>query len=112
MLPVDESIFLLIFLNTMIIVMIWLAHQVNDHARIRRYIRTRDGEVLSIHPPAGFMIRGDVRSRIYLVEYLDCDGNKHQARCNTARRIGVVLCEDHIIEYPSPPTDEGGTWDR
>jgi len=77
-----------------------------DRDRVRDYIESRGGRVLSAQwSPFGPGWFGDKSDRIYEVRYLDRDGNKHRAHCKTSLWTGVYFTEDEIIRYAEHPAD-------
>jgi hypothetical protein len=95
-----------------------------DHQRIRDYIQSHGGRVLSCAwSPFGRGWFGEKSDRIYEVSYLDKDGNQHQATCKTSMWTGVYWTEDRIVLYasrqPEAELEEqehfratGNPWDR
>lgn len=75
-----------------------------DHDRIRDYVESRGGQVLdSSWAPFGPGWFGEKSDRIYLIHYLDADGNEHEAHCKTSMLTGVYFTEDRIVAYAEQP---------
>ena len=69
-----------------------------DGNRVDDYVRSRGGKLISKHwSPFGRGWFGEKDSRIYEIEYIDADGNRHQATCKTSMLSGVYLTEDRIV---------------
>ena len=69
-----------------------------DGDRVDDYVRTRGGKLISKHwSPFGRGWFGEKDSRIYEIEYIDADGNRHQATCKTSMLSGVYMTEDRIV---------------
>ena len=87
----DERIYILLIVFAILFALgTWAVRGSNDRQRIRGYIQSRGGKVVSISD-------GD-KDRTYVVRYFDRDGNKHQARCHTTGWIGVFFADDQIVE--------------
>jgi hypothetical protein len=75
-----------------------------DHDRIREYVESRGGTILrSSWAPFGPGWFGEKSDRIYQVDYLDGDGNQHQAHCKTSMWSGVYFTKDEIVSYAERP---------
>ncbi|MBL8797438.1 MAG: bZIP transcription factor [Planctomycetia bacterium] len=71
-----------------------------DHQRIRDYVESRGGRLLSCHwSPFGTGWWGEKSDRIYEVSFRDRDGNLHHATCKTSMWTGVYWTEDQITQY-------------
>ena len=69
-----------------------------DGNRVDDYVRSRGGKLISKHwSPFGRGWFGEKDSRIYEIEYIDADGNRHQATCKTSMLSGVYMTEDRIV---------------
>jgi len=69
-----------------------------DRDRVAEYVRSRGGRVLDTRwAPFGPGWFGDRSDRIYLVRYVDAEGNEHEAHCKTSLMTGVYFTEDRIV---------------
>ena len=81
-----------------------------DKGRVTELIRHKGGKVLDIRwAPFGRGWFASEKNRIYEVTYLDSDGNKHLANCQTSALGGVYWTEDRIVEPASEETGEHGS---
>ena len=68
-----------------------------DDKRIRTYIKSQDGEVISISRARfGKGWFGEHNNRIYKIDYKDCQTNIRNAFVKTSMFSGVYLSEDKI----------------
>ena len=71
-----------------------------DKDRVRDYVISKGGHVISIEwHPFGKGWFGERDSRIYAVQYKDREGNLHQATCKTSMFSGVYFTEDNIVHH-------------
>ena len=69
-----------------------------DGNRVDDYVRSRGGKLINKQwSPFGRGWFGEKDSRIYEIEYIDADGNRHQATCKTSMLSGVYMTEDHVV---------------
>lgn len=74
-----------------------------DHDRIREYVESRGGRYIdSSWTPFGPGWFGEKSDRIYLVRYVDAEGNEHEAHCKTSMMTGVYFTEDRIVRHAKP----------
>ncbi|MEX0653590.1 MAG: hypothetical protein WDZ31_06375 [Phycisphaeraceae bacterium] len=75
-----------------------------DRARIRQHIEGRGGRVISIEwrlfGPGWF---GTQHARLYAVQYVDREGNQHDATCKTSMLAGVYWTDDRIVRHAPRP---------
>ena len=70
-----------------------------DENRIEQEIHAMGGEFLAKKwSPFGKGWLGDKSDRIYIVKYLDKEGNEHQTYVKTSMFSGVYFSEDTIIK--------------
>jgi hypothetical protein len=70
-----------------------------DSHRVRNYVESQGGQLLSIKwAPFGPGFLGARKSRIYEVHYLDASGQTHEAFCKTSALAGVYFTEDRIVQ--------------
>lgn len=104
-----EGFYLLLFPAMIVLAIgIRVAAGAWDRSRIRNYIESAGGDVKSIEwNPFGPGWFGEKSDRIYLVRYLDRDGNEHEAHCKTSLWTGVYFTQDSVItgSGDSPMTD-------
>ena len=96
----QAEFFLLLAFGVLFVVGTWFLHRANDEERIRRFIRSHGGRVISIQAVeriSGLVSMQD--SRVYAVRYLDRQDVMHDARCNTSGWLGVFVADDR-----TPPT--------
>jgi len=71
-----------------------------DQKRIRKYVRRRRGRVLHCRwAPFGPGWLGEKSDRIYVVRYIDLDGNTHVSHCKTSMWTGVYFTRDNIAKH-------------
>src|SRR5262245_7177920 len=92
---------LFVFLGLVGLVFFWrMLAGGGDRERIRFYIASRGGQVLSCDwAPFGRGWFGNRSDRIYEVAYVDQEGNEHEATCKTSMLTGVYWTEDRIVVY-------------
>ena len=74
-----------------------------DRLRVKSYIASRRGELLSIRwHPFGPGFFGEKDSRIYQVRYRDEEGCVHDGYVKTSMLCGVYFTEDQIVSPPHP----------
>ena len=88
-----------IFALVIIIIIFWrIAAGGLDKNRVAEHICQKGGTILDIHwAPFGRGWIASEKNRIYEVTYLDSDGKKHIAICQTSALGGVYWTEDRII---------------
>jgi hypothetical protein len=78
-------------------IVLWVAAMSFDKDRIRDYIQSRGGRVISIDwAPFGKGWFGEKSDRIYEVVYYDAEGLQHLATCKTSLFTGVYWTEDRV----------------
>jgi hypothetical protein len=89
----------MLFLSVIVIaVIIRLVAGANDHGRIKRHIEEQGGTFLdATWTPFGPGWIGSEHERIYLVRFLDKQGELHKAHCKTSMLAGVYMTGDSIV---------------
>lgn len=104
-----EGFLLLIPVVIVIAIVVRLVMGAMDRDRIREYVGGQGGQLLEASwSPLGPGWAGEKSDRIYRVQYLDREGNEHQAHCKTSMWTGVYLTEDRIVKYAEPPIQAAG----
>lgn len=102
-----EIVLLIVPILIALMVLIRIGAGVFDHSRIKAYVASLGGELLSARwSPFGPGWYGEKRERIYAIRYLDSDGNEHSAYCKTSFWASVYFTEDRIIrQSPAAPRE-------
>ena len=95
-----KTVLFAIFIPFMILTRVLLGSL--DDQRIRKYINSQGGEIISIsHKPFGKGWFGEESNRIYSIQYKDMSSNTREAFVKTSLWGGVYLTEDTIIQLAS-----------
>lgn len=100
-----ELYFLLIPVIVILLIGLRVVAGDRDRDRIGEYVASQGGRLIGADwEPFGPGWYGDRRDRIYVVRYLDRDGNEHQAHGKTSLWSGVYFTEDRIVRYAERPS--------
>ena len=98
--PAWLVVLVLLLLLVFVALQIWLTARW-DRQRIRKYIASRGGEVLSIkYRQFGKGWRAHDNTRAYAIQYVNSERIPHRVICRTAWLGGVFFTDDEAVNLP------------